>query len=185
MSTKSLDNRDCLSGSLRERERGRRRRLLSNKGDYGVRALIDLAKHEGAGPVQRAEIARRRQIPESYLDHLLAQLRRAGFVRSVRGPGGGHMLARPAEEICLLHVLEALEGSLAPLAWLDKESAEEAICGQEWVWQEIYDNRRGKLAGVSIAALVDHEREHGRTATANYIIGAAQRRQKVMESRRW
>ena len=72
--------------------------LLSTKGDYGVRAMIDLAKHEGGGPVQRAEIARRRQIPESYLDHLLAQLRRAGFVRSVRGPGGGHMLARPAEE---------------------------------------------------------------------------------------
>lgn len=144
--------------------------LLSTKGDYGVRAMIDLAKHEGAGPVQRAEIARRRQIPESYLDHLLAQLRRAGFVRSVRGPGGGHMLSRPAEDICLLHVLEALEGSLAPLACLDNEG-DEAICGQEWVWQEIYDSMRGTLSKVSIADLVDHEREHERSAaTANYSI---------------
>jgi Rrf2 family protein len=145
--------------------------LLSTKGDYGVRAMIDLAKHEGEGPVQRAEIARRRQIPESYLDHLLAQLRRAGFVRSVRGPGGGHLLAKPAEDICLLHLLEALEGSLAPLQCLDGAVAgAEAICGQEWVWQEIYDNMRNKLSSVSLAALVDHEREHERAVTINYSI---------------
>lgn len=145
--------------------------LLSTKGDYGVRAMIDLAKHEGSGPVQRTEIARRRQIPESYLDHLLAQLRRAGFIRSVRGPGGGHMLARPAEEICLLHVLEALEGSLAPLACLDNpEPGQEAICGQEWVWQEIYDNMRSSLAAVSVAELVDHERRHEHDAVINYSI---------------
>lgn len=145
--------------------------LLSTKGDYGVRAMIDLAKHEGSGPVQRAEIARRRQIPEAYLDHLLAQLRRAGFVRSVRGPGGGHMLARPAEEICLLHVLEALEGSLAPLACLENpEPGQEAICGQEWVWQDIYDNMRETLAAVSVSELVEHELRHEREATINYSI---------------
>jgi Rrf2 family protein len=145
--------------------------LLSTKGDYGVRAMIDLAKHEGSGPVQRAEIARRRQIPESYLDHLLAQLRRAGFIRSVRGPGGGHLLTKPAEEICLLHVLETLEGSLAPLACLDNpEPGQEAICGQEWVWQEIYDNMRNRLAHVSVADLVEHERLHERDAAINYAI---------------
>ncbi|MEX2031577.1 MAG: Rrf2 family transcriptional regulator [Dehalococcoidia bacterium] len=145
--------------------------LLSTKGDYGVRAMIDLAKHEGSGPVQRAEIARRRQIPESYLDHLLAQLRRAGFIRSVRGPGGGHLLAKPAEEICLLHVLETLEGSLAPLACLDNpEPGQEAICGQEWVWQEIYDHMRNRLAHVSVADLVEHERLHERDAAINYAI---------------
>ena len=83
---------------------------ISTKGDYGVRALIDLALHEGEGQTQRAEIARRQYIPESYLDHLLAQLRRDGFIRSTRGPGGGHELAKPAEEICLLDALECLEG---------------------------------------------------------------------------
>lgn len=145
--------------------------LLSTKGDYGVRAMIDLAKHEGSGPVQRSEIARRRQIPESYLDHLLAQLRRGGFIRSVRGPGGGHLLAKPADEICLLHVLETLEGSLAPLACLDNpEPGQEAICGQEWVWQEIYDNMRNTLARVSVSDLVQHERIHERDAAINYAI---------------
>ena len=74
---------------------------LSKKGDYGVRALIDLALHDGEGPVRRAGIADRQRIPESYLDHLLAQLRRGGFVRSVRGPGGGHVLTRrPARSAC-------------------------------------------------------------------------------------
>jgi len=144
--------------------------LLSTKGDYGVRAMIDLAKHAGEGPVQRAEIARRRQIPESYLDHLLAQLRRAGFIRSVRGPGGGHLLAKPAPEICLLHVLEALEGSLAPLACLESPDGSEAICGQEWVWQEIYDIMRARLAAVSLEDLVEHERLHERERVINYSI---------------
>lgn len=147
--------------------------LLSTKGDYGVRAMIDLAKHAGEGPVQRSEIARRRQIPESYLDHLLAQLRRAGFVRSTRGPSGGHELAKPASEISLLGLLEALEGSLAPLGCLEPAAGDEAaesICGQNWVWQEIYDQMRTRLAAVSLAELVEHEREHERQAVITYNI---------------
>ena len=147
--------------------------LLSTKGDYGVRAMIDLAKHEGEGPVQRAEIARRRQSPEAYLDHLLAQLRRDGFIRSTRGPTGGHQLAKPAGEICLLHLLESLEGSLAPLQCLENDyPLDEAICGKDWVWQEIYDGMRAKLTSVSLSSLVEHEREHERerAAAARYVI---------------
>ena len=132
-----------------------------------------LFRSEGEGPVQRAEIARRRQIPEAYLDHLLAQLRRDGFIRSTRGPSGGHQLARPAQDICLLHLLESLEGSLAPMQCLENDDpADEAICGQDWVWQEIYDDMRAKLAAVSLADLVEHERQHERerTAAARYVI---------------
>ncbi|MBM3138798.1 MAG: Rrf2 family transcriptional regulator [Chloroflexi bacterium] len=145
--------------------------LLSTKGDYGVRALIDLAKHAGEGPVQRSDIARRRQLPESYLDHLLAQLRRDGFVRSTRGPGGGHELTRPAEEITLLSVLECLEGSLAPMVCVaDANRGGESLCGQSWVWAEIYDDMRARLAAVTIAELVEHERQHERAIAANYSI---------------
>lgn len=147
--------------------------LLSTKGDYGVRAMIDLAEHEGEGPVQRADIARRRQIPESYLDHLLAQLRRAGFVRSTRGPGGGHQLAMAPGEICLLHVLESLEGSLAPIQCVGTGVVEaDTLCGQQWVWQDIYDYMRERLANVSLADLVQHEHEHARQreAALNYNI---------------
>src|SRR5438094_2783866 len=102
---------------------------IGTKGDYGVRALIDLAMYGDDGPVQRAEIARRQHIPEAYLDHLLGQLRRAGFVRSTRGPAGGHQLTRPPEETCLLHVLETLEGSLAPMPCLEDEGSAD-ICAQ-------------------------------------------------------
>jgi Rrf2 family protein len=144
---------------------------LSTKGDYGVRALIDLALYGGDGPVQRTAIARREQIPESYLDHLLAQLRRDGFVRSTRGPGGGHELARPPQEMCLLHVLESLEGSLAPLACLEEDpEADDGICGQQWVWREIYDDMRAKLESVSIADLAKREQERLHGSALHYSI---------------
>jgi len=146
--------------------------LLSTKGDYGVRALIDLAKHAGEGPVQRAEIARRRKIPESYLDHLLAQLRRDGYLRSTRGPGGGHELARGASEITLLEVLESLEGSLAPIECVNEAPGSEAggLCGQQWVWQDIYADMRARLAATTVEDLVAHEREHDRQAATSYSI---------------
>ncbi len=146
---------------------------ISTKGDYGVRALIDLALHEGEGPVQRADIARRRQITTSYLDQLLAQLRRAGFVRSTRGPGGGHELAMPPADICLLHVLEALEGSLAPLGCLGDDESEDdhdPLCGQQWVWREIYDEMRRRLAAVSLDELTERERERTRATSLSYNI---------------
>ena len=146
--------------------------LLSTKGDYGVRALIDLAKHTGEGPVQRAEIARRRKIPESYLDHLLAQLRRDGYLRSTRGPGGGHQLAKDPADINLLEVLESLEGSLAPMECVLEAPGSEAgaLCGQQWVWQDIYEHMRDRLSRTSLADLVEHEREHERQAAAMYSI---------------
>ena len=147
--------------------------MISTRGDYGVRALIDLAVHDGEGPVQRADIARRRQIPESYLDHLLAQLRRDGFIRSTRGPGGGHQLAKPAEEICLLHVLESLEGSLAPIGCVQQDAAEDEhdpLCGQQWVWRELYDGMRDRLAEISVADLAQREQERTQTAAPSYSI---------------
>lgn len=147
-----------------------RQMRLSTKGDYGVRALIDLSLHAGEGPVQRAEIARRQQVPESYLDHVLATLRRDGFIRSTRGPGGGHQLTREASEITLLAVIEALEGSIAPLECIDAETAPGQACAQQWVWQDIYDYTRQRLAAVSIQDLADRERERIRSAAASYSI---------------
>ena len=71
---------------------------VSTKGDYGIRALIELSHHYGeVRPTQSGEIAARQKIPESYLEQLLTTLRRAGFIRSVRGPQGGHALVRVPE----------------------------------------------------------------------------------------
>ena len=143
---------------------------IGTKGDYGVRALIDLAMYGGDGQGQRAEIARRQHVPEAYLDHLLAQLRRAGFIRSMRGPSGGHELARPAEEVNLLQVLEALEGSLAPLPCLEDHEGEGTVCAQQWVWREIYDDMRERLQAVSLRDLADRERERLQRSALSYSI---------------
>ena len=87
---------------------------ISSKGEYGLRALFDLAQRYGEGPIQSNEIHLRQGIDENYLNQILILLRKAGMIESVRGPQGGHRLARPPAQITLLEVLVALEGPLLP-----------------------------------------------------------------------
>ncbi len=91
---------------------------LTMKGDYGLRAMIDLAAHYGQGPIPSGDIASRQLIPEHFLDQLLMTLRRAGLLKSQRGPQGGHMLARPPAKITMAEVLRALEGPTASMECL-------------------------------------------------------------------
>ena len=141
--------------------------LIGTKGDYGVRAMIDLARHHTGQPIARNEIASRRHIPEAYLDQLLGLLRRAGFIRSVRGPGGGHLLARDGEEVTLLSLLEALEGSLEPISSLNHELDK---TGQAWIWSEIYDRMRESLESVTLAQLVEVEKTNEVASAPRYLI---------------
>ncbi|MBV9690310.1 MAG: Rrf2 family transcriptional regulator [Ktedonobacteraceae bacterium] len=83
---------------------------LTMKGDYGLRAMLDMSAYYGQGPVESADIARRQYIPEQYLDQILMVLRKEGLVKSVRGPKGGHMLAKPPSQITMGQVMSALEG---------------------------------------------------------------------------
>src|SRR5438876_10466165 len=112
---------------------------VSTKGDYGIRALVELAVHFGEGTIQSAEIAARQRIPEPYLDQLLTTMRRSGFIRSVRGPQGGHELIREPAGLRLREVVEALEGSLNPIDCLDESSActRGGGCSQRGLWEEI------------------------------------------------
>src|SRR3712207_5998414 len=108
------------------------------RSDYGARAMIDLARRYGDGPVQSAEIAARESIPEAYLEQLLTSLRKAGLVRSSRGPRGGHELARPPSAITVGDVVHALEGPFLSLDCLgepDGDPASTASITRE-VWQE-------------------------------------------------
>lgn len=86
------------------------RTRFAMKTEYGVRAMFELAAHHGAQAIQSAEIARRERIPGPFLDQVLLILRRAGLVRSVRGPHGGHLLTRPPSDIRLDEVIACLEG---------------------------------------------------------------------------
>src|SRR5512145_2323502 len=87
---------------------------ISSKGEYGLRALLDLAQHYGKGPIQSHDIHVRQGIDENYLNQILILLRKAGLIESVRGPQGGHRLAHSPAQISVLEVLVALEGPLLP-----------------------------------------------------------------------
>ncbi|HMS58063.1 MAG TPA: Rrf2 family transcriptional regulator [Tepidiformaceae bacterium] len=133
---------------------------VSTRSDYGLRALIELAGHYGQGPLQSSEIALRRHIPEQYLDQLLTTLRKAGFIRSLRGPAGGHELIRDPATIRVREVIESLEGSLAPVAWLD-EPAEATDhphqCGQREIWERIREATSAILDAYTVADLLERE----------------------------
>ena len=88
---------------------------ISTKGRYGLRAVIDIAIHGDSEPVSLSDIAVREDISVSYLEQLIAKLRRADIVTSVRGAKGGYSLAKPKNEISVGDVLRALEGDLAPV----------------------------------------------------------------------
>jgi Rrf2 family protein len=85
---------------------------VSLKCQYGLRALFELGKRKGSGPVRIQEIAAAQVIPSRFLENILNQLRQGGFVDSRRGKAGGFVLARPAEQITILDIIQFLEGPL-------------------------------------------------------------------------
>ncbi len=85
---------------------------LSTRSRYGTRMMLDLAQHYGESPVQIGEIARRQDISVKYLEQLIIPLKKANYIKSVRGPKGGHELAKPPEEITVGEIVELLEGGI-------------------------------------------------------------------------
>ena len=100
------------------------------RSDYGAHAVIELARRYGQGPVQCAEIAASQKIPEAFLDQLLSALRRVGIVRSVRGPHGGHELARDPRQLTLGDIVTALEGPVVPHEFVHEPASDAA--GTDW-----------------------------------------------------
>ncbi|WAH35816.1 RrF2 family transcriptional regulator [Alicyclobacillus dauci] len=104
---------------------------VSRKTEYGLRAMVALAQMAGVErPVPLREVAESESIPEQFLDQIMAKLRRAGFVTSVRGAGGGYQLSRSADKISVGALVRVLEGSLAPIACITEDStgSPESIC---------------------------------------------------------
>ena len=119
---------------------------ITSKSPYAVRALTELARVGGAGPVPIGEIARRRDIPVQFLEGMFATLRRAGILQSQRGVKGGYSFARPPGEVTVLDVVEALEGGL-----------EGDIAGQDEIWAEAIDALRQRLRATTIAEIAERE----------------------------
>ena len=105
--------------------------MFSTKAEYGVRVMVELARRAGGEPIPLAEIAAHDGLPLAYLEHLVARLRKAGLVDSRRGSRGGYMLARPSSEITMAEVVEALEGSIAPIECIPQAPDGSIVCSRE------------------------------------------------------
>ena len=141
---------------------------LSTKGCYGLRAMVDLAQHQGEGPLLMQAIADRQGVSRKYLHALLTSLRAAGMVRSVRGSGGGYVLARRPADLPVLDILEALEGSLdisdcVRYAGTCERSSE---CARHDIWAELSRAMASWLHGLTLADLVAREAEKGHVPAA-------------------
>lgn len=136
------------------------------KVDYAVRALIELADTYGSGTKQSADIAERWNIPAPYLDQLLTALRKAGLVASVRGPQGGHALARNPASISVREVFEALEGPLQPIDCLEDNPrcSFSRACAIQDLWLEVQHSVSQLLGSVTIGDLAQKQAEANRPA---------------------
>ena len=108
--------------------------MFSTRAEYGVRVMVELARRgadDERGCVSLAEIADGDGLPLAYLEHLAARLRKAGLVESRRGARGGYLLARPADEISMAEVVEALEGSIAPIECISEGADGLVVCTRE------------------------------------------------------
>ncbi|HIZ74171.1 MAG TPA: Rrf2 family transcriptional regulator [Candidatus Mediterraneibacter stercoravium] len=137
---------------------------LSTKGRYGLRALIDLAQYSGGDtPVSITSISDRQAISERYLEQLMAKLKKAGLVRSVRGAGGGYILAKDIHEISVGDVLRALEGNLDPVecAGLEPDGECKAAdsCVTKYVWKRINESINRTVDEIRLDQLVEESRK--------------------------
>jgi Rrf2 family transcriptional regulator, cysteine metabolism repressor len=105
--------------------------MFSTRAEYGVRVMVDLARRAGEDPLSLGDIAEENGLPLAYLEHLAARLRKAGLVESKRGAHGGYLLARPAEEISMAEVVEALEGAIAPIECISADPDGTLVCARE------------------------------------------------------
>lgn len=136
---------------------------LSTRGRYGLRALLDLALHQGAGLVRLKDIAGRQDISLHYLERLIAPLIAAGLVKSTRGARGGVLLVKAPSQVKLSEVIQALEGSIAPVGCVNNPALcqRSALCVTRDVWSELMEAMVQVLDATTLQDLVERQRKKG------------------------
>jgi Rrf2 family cysteine metabolism transcriptional repressor len=144
--------------------------MFSTRSEYGVRVMIQLGRRHGTGPVSLAEVAESEELPLAYLEQLVARLRKAELVTSTRGAHGGYELARPPETITMAAVVQALEGTLAPMQCLTDPITSRVLCNHELdadencatklLWTRVQAAMSRALEQTTLAELVSFA-EHG------------------------
>jgi len=138
--------------------------MFSTRTEYGVRVMVELARRNGDGPVSLADIASTEELPLAYLEHLVARLRKAGLVESRRGARGGYLLARPAPDISMAEVVEALEGAIAAIECISqaadgglvcsRETDADHVCPTKLLWTRVQGAIVGTLRDTQLSDLV-------------------------------
>jgi Rrf2 family iron-sulfur cluster assembly transcriptional regulator len=134
---------------------------LSTKGRYAVTALADIALQGGGRLVTLAEIADRQDVSLAYLEQLFVRLRKAGLVESVRGPGGGYRLGRPASEIRIIDVMAAVDETVSAVRCADGVeqgcAGSRAVCLTHDLWERLSSHVHVFLSQTSLADVVGNK----------------------------
>jgi Rrf2 family protein len=158
--------------------------LFSTKAEYGVRLMVELGRvGPDSTPISLSTVAEAERLPLSYLEHLVAKLRKAGLVDSTRGAHGGYRLAMPAEEITMDSVVEALEGQIAPMECFHETPEGKVLCSHEddghrgcatkLLWTRVQGGVTKALAGTTLAELVEFRSPAPREKAPGVAVGGA------------
>jgi len=134
---------------------------LSTRTRYAVRAIIELAQNDNDRPLQLKVIAQRQDISIKYLEQLMAVLRSAGFVRSVRGSKGGYVLAKVPNEIKLNEVMDRLEGTVTTVECVENKDycSRSADCAARYLWTQVEQAIEHVLQSITLQDLVNKANE--------------------------
>ena len=136
--------------------------MISTRGRYALRILIDLAEHQQGGYVTLKEAAERQEISEKYLESIVKDLVRGKYIEGLRGKGGGYRLSRPAEEINVLDVLRLMEGTLVPVACLEagrKPCSRVSSCRTLPIWEGLDRVVSEYLSAYTVQDLICKEQQ--------------------------
>jgi Rrf2 family cysteine metabolism transcriptional repressor len=135
---------------------------LSTKGEYASRAMLELALRYDERPLHIREISAAQGIPEQFLEQILLQLKRSGYLRSKKGPLGGYFLAKPPSRISVAEIIRVMDGPLAPIQCVSVTAHEvcpyERACALKGLWKETRDAIAAILERTTFADLADRTR---------------------------
>ena len=129
---------------------------LSTRSRYGTRMMLDMAQHYAEGPIQIGDIAKRQDISVKYLEQLIIPLKKADYVNSVRGPKGGHMLAKPPEKITVGEIIKVLEGEINLTRCIENPDIcdRSDTCLTRGVWQTATKAMYNELNSITLSNMI-------------------------------
>ncbi|WP_459128797.1 RrF2 family transcriptional regulator [Guggenheimella bovis] len=132
---------------------------LSTRGRYGLRALCELAKSHGSGPMSLASIAKEQNISVRYLEQLFQKLKKAGIVDSVRGVNGGYLLARDPKSITVAQIVEPLDGDVSPIPCTPgcTDCADPSSCPTKPLWSKLHEKVYEVMDQTTLFDLIERE----------------------------